>query len=659
MGTITVNSQRLFTLKPDGEEFLELDPSAWDKNRIGEYKKIELECSSDQTLALSVIYFSPALFINRFTVTPFVFGGAPTEGYVFQVDKISTMGTYPMPPIVVPPYNPDVPKNWETEITIGYGNNFTITLKYFQMQDQNSFFSTANQFQHDKLLKDRVTATTELTVTPDSIYRKAKVSDWLLAAYIYQVNPADLTDNSYVRSNFIGYKAGFYNKDAHEAAPYFTSPQWSIEVDGSAATKLSLLENSKVYFEIKSPTKPTDWFSWLIRTDTTDNTVDFISNYEASFAEIVTDVTSSVLDNKILSPSLELTLGTGTTYKGFFHVDKDLLTLGASYRFISVVYDDISEEVNSFISEEFEVIEPSFDGLGYEFVVKLRDYFNDWYGNDLDCTIEERIQSITKIYYGYLGFTSDIQTRLGLTVPNDIRRYLTKITVEIYEDVTVKERQYYDRATAYKTGSTTYSTPSGMTIDVGSDYIETTYGWRNRYESWVPNIQTVISGASLITPTGNQNWGGKILTVATKYELFYDDYVTPFTDEIVFTQQIRVKDYNTKDFLIFKPGTVTKPTDKEYYCEDESICFEAALSASTTDYKLLTTIEQSPGSIASIEENEEMTGLLAQSDSAKFINQQTHFGETVSNRAYFCVDPTKLVYNKFYKVSAISKKLTK
>lgn len=654
MGLITINSRKLFTLNPDGTELKELTYSAeWNQNRIGEYKKVVIEFSSTQDLADSIIYFNPALYIGG-GVNIFTTGNIPTEGFSYVVDPSATMGDYPMVPFVNVGYAVDLVKNWEAEIHIGYGDDFKITFKYFQDEDRSGFLSTISQYNHDKLLKDRIANPSELSVVGNSVYTNPEYTPRF---YVCQVDIIDATIKSYIQNNFSLYKAGFYNKNAHETAPYFTNPVWTLSDSGGNRPTFTLLEDTLVDFFVECPATPSTWLTWIIRTDKIDNTVDFYTNYEASFHKVLNNAGTGTLNNKIKAPSTALVLSSGITFRGTFHIDKTLLTEGAKYRFISIVYNVENDNVNSFISDEYEVALPSFDGQGYTFVSKIRDYFNDWYGNKLTCTIEERLQSITNVNYSYFGFSDDILNRLGLVVPNDIRRYLTKITVEIYDQPSAQLRQYYDRVTAYKTGPTSYSIPTNMGLNFTTDNLEVKYLFRNRYEADVDNIESTFNGL-IILPTTTQNWGGKTLKIKTTLELYYDDYVIPFTDALEFIQEIIVKDYVTTGLFVYNDGTQVKPAATDYYCSDEAICFDAYLSSGAyAGFRLLTTIEKETGNIGTIEENEELSGVLPQLSSPKILTQEVSFGDTSPNRANFCLQPTEMIFDVFYKVCAIAKKL--
>ena len=655
MGTISVISQKLFTLKPDGTELKELNyEKEWGKNRIGEYKKFEIEYSSTQPLEDSIIYFAPALFIDYSSLSPFAFGGIPTEAYIYVVDSAATMGTYTMSPVVNPPYSSNLPKNWEVSIEIGYGNNFTIIMKFYHLQDYKAYFGTANQYNNVKLLTDSVDYSGLLTVTGNSVYNTGKYG---IKTYVYQVDPADTSVFSKRESDFQNYAAGFYEKNETETAPYFTNPLWIISDSTGVLTEISKNENTKIDFYIDSASVPTDFYLWVIKTNDNNSSVDFKDNYEASFAEIIDSGGSSTINNKIKQPSQALALISGTTYMASAYLDKSQLEVGDKYRFIGVVYDTTGFHVNSFISDEYEISVPYFDGIGYDFEAKFRDYFHDYYGNKLTCCIEERIESRVNFLYEYNAFKQDVLNRLGITLSdNDIRRYLTSIKVEIYEDASAQLRHYLDRVTAIKTGPTSYSVPPGMTLNFGSNNLEVVYAWRNRYESGISNIESLFNGVSTIPGYSNQYWGGRNLKVKTTFSLYYDDYGIPFTDEIVIIQEFSVTDYRNT-VKIYEEGKDKELTDTDYYCADDSNCFKAGFTTGgATDYRLFLNVEKDPGTISGIEENDELPGVLTQLSSNKILSQETTFGQTTLNRANFCIDGPEFVQDIFYKLTAIAKK---
>lgn len=655
MSIFTLNyiSSDVFTLNPDGTVYKNLiGATQLHKNRIGEFKKVVLEYgthSGYDSIAGLTLYFVPALFISTSAHSPFSSSPPTSNYYVFDIDNSATPGTYDMDLVPSIGYNLDLIKNDSVQLEIIDSYNFKIHITFYQIYDLNSYLNPSIESNQNKLLKDLVTNPV-LTVSGNSIYTNDKIKPRF---YTILQNQDDPLTKGVVTAVVDSYRGGFYGKNELETSPYFTIPQWFL--NNGADTLLSLVDNTKVDFWITSPVVVAKVDIWMIRTDTSDNSVDMRTNYEASFLTITTDGSTNQLDNKIYAPSQAPTFG-GGVYKTFFHVDKTKIVAGGKYRFIGIVYyDGGSYEVNSFISDEYSVSAPSFTGINYTLTANIKDFAHQFDGNDLICVIEERLKCTASFNYSGNAFADDIFNRLGLTVPNDPRRYLTKITIQVYEDIATT-RHYFDRIIISKQDPINYTSNPEITKVVFADSFDIQYDFRVRYESNVPNIETVVSGVVLITPTANQNWAGRDLRISIDYEFFYDDYSTPFTDIVKFIQKIHPKDYdNTLQILNSNDSTIT---ESQFICSPLEKCYKAKLDiVAGDDYNLITNGELAPGSISIIEENEEWTGILPQLDSNKFTNQEDEFGSTDTKVAKFCLDSSNFSLNSSNKITAIAKKM--
>ena len=114
MGTFTISAggKTLHSLYPDKTEIKELTGSNYSKNRIGEFKKIEftIDVGGGNNLNGKMIFICPALFFNP-NLRFFTAGQIPDEGFSYQNDASSTVGTYQMGLNVNVPYNSDLIKN--------------------------------------------------------------------------------------------------------------------------------------------------------------------------------------------------------------------------------------------------------------------------------------------------------------------------------------------------------------------------------------------------------------------------------------------------------------------------------------------------------------------------------------------------------------------
>lgn len=654
---------KLFTIKPDGTEAFELPNTHWDRNRIGEYKKLKLYFNtapySPQSIAGLTIYFTPALFLQTGAGNTFA-GGKPTEYWSFTVDAGATPGTYLMVrnPLIVTPI--ELTNNYEVEIVISDTDDFQIHIKYFQLYDLNSFINSNLEQNRFKLLKDRAANASTLTVSGNSVYNNAA---YTAQFYVYIQDDSNTLVNSNLQFQVNNYEAGFYAKNSHETAPYFTNETFSLSDGTNPVSTLMLGQDTQLEFTFDSLGFPDTVFLWLIRVDTNDNTVDFIQNYDASFIDCLTTVGTATIDNKFKSPSTGVTLVGGTTYKVNVWIDNTLLNFNETYRIIAIPYytATLTEfNVNSFISDEYVVSQlPNFQGDGLTFTGSITDYLNEYFGNDLICIIEERLKSKLDVSYYYNGFAGDIFNRLGLTIANDIRRYLINVKVEVFETIGTTT-QLFDTLTASKIDPVTYQQPTGLTLTFNDENLVIEYDFRVRYESWVTNLQTSISGVPLANPNDNQNWANRDLTIRFTLELFYDDYAVPFSDFITFDQVIHPKDYEPDVIEIMNEDN-SAINDDTYYCLDEDSCLKAELTLPYDDeenYKLITTVEKSPGSITTIEEHETFTGELTQETTTKIISQEENYSETETNFGKFCLDNSEFFVNEVYKISAIAKKLT-
>jgi hypothetical protein len=654
---IIANTDRhLYSLNPNGTTLKELTGSNWKKNRIGENKKMTMTFESAASIDGYQIVFNPAMFLNPSAPSPFIAGQIPSEAYFYQNDASSTPGTYTMFLQTIIPYSQGVLKNFDVTIEIVSNSVFTITMTYFQIYDLQSYLNSSLENNRSKLLKDTASNVNDLVVTGSNIYSQTNLCP---IQYLLVIDPTDPATFGTLTINFSGYQAGFYSKDEANLPSFFTNPVFTLyDTTPAVQTELSIAYNSKIKFTIDSGGSTIDKvLFWLIRTDTNDNSIDFYDNYDASFAEILTSG-SGTIDNKLIAPSQEITLVSGNTFDAFAHVDKSLLNVGEKYRFIAIVYLDEygSFNVNSFISDEYVVGVPTFTGGGYTFDAKLSDYMNEYTGNDLTCVVEERMKSTTEFGYNYTAFQSDMLNRLGLVLPdNDIRRYLTTITATIYEEIG-NTIQILKRDIATKTNPTTYSTPSDMTLNFADDTLVVDWNWRNRYEDNIANIQTIVNGVPLTTPTSTQDWGGRNLKISIEFTLFYDDYVAPFSDTIQIFQAISVKDYNFVDLEILNADDTAIPSN--YISGTDPALASNLYLANPEEYKLITTGEVSTGTIGSIEENETFIDLLPQLTSLLFNNQESDYSQTIATKGLFSLSSSVFLLNLQYKISALAKRDT-
>lgn len=657
--TLTLTDRKLDTILPNGtsyKNFADIDiPTS--KNRIAEKKKLTLEFSSDTDLSGINFFINPGMFLP--------------VGYVNTITGAgSFFWSYPLPnPIANGLYTCvyqgtgfSEGKNTLVQINVTSNTTFEIHIYFYQIYDIQSYLNPPLALESEALLRDKITSGSQLNVSGSSVYSDINVDG---RAYIYCQDSADASNKGWIEVTYNSYKAGFYAQNTHQAAPYFTTPVWALT--GTVNGKINIGSTTNVSFQITSPSTVTKVLMWLIRTDQHfPFGVDFLNYYEADFQDIILGGPSG---GKISGPYTSPTLLGGGVYEVTFKVIPGQIVAGAKYRFIAVVYEKvgITYEVNSFISDEYLVNTAApYNGVGLSFIGKLHDYNREFLGNQLTCVIEERMRSKLQINYLANAWKNSILSRLGLVVSNDIRRYLVQVTFQIYEqylDINLGQiRNIFDERIAYKINATTYTTDANDSATpfllFGVDNATFAAEWRNRYEQ-IDCLRTEINGIVNSTKLANQYWGGTAKLIDWQLKFVYDDYVEPFSDTIIFTQAIGVKDYEGDVGGILKiEAQDPAKEDKPFWCPGEEFCLQADLTIGTpSDYNLITNIEVAPGSINTIEESEQWVGAqLPQLGTTKTINQETSFSQSTANKAKWCHQTGLLIINNTYKVSAIAKK---
>lgn len=658
------------TLLPDGTEYMTVTGL---QNSIGEKKRYTWKFSTAYNMESVNIWAKIAIYQQGvLNAAPATIKVPVDHAFTFPIGL--TPGKYPMALLVPVGVNINVNNNLQCYIDIISSTHWNLVIEFYQIYDETTYQSQGNQDNHKKLLCDIKNAPVDLVLGPAKTCYNSNISNFCISLRLEkdgQVHPEAYPDVFPYTDNgnpFTGgtWVAGFFNRNANNNPPYFTVPQFLLTRSTLPVTNFSASFKTDVDFRITSPSIVTKVLMWIIRTDKFDNTTDMVSNYEANFEDIISsNANIGAAGNKFSTPVTNITaLGAGV-YKVAFSIDGANLFNGGKYRLIAIVYDKDTGAgfVNSFISEEYVVNGlPCYDGNGFDVRAVLDDYNKQFSGNNLQCCIEERMRSKVKLDFAFNKWKDDIQARLGLTVPNDIRYYLTGVKCEILEEYTHPVLgsvvNIYDSKTSNRYGANLYSAQSGMTLNFGNNWSEFQYEWRNRFENGTLCMQTLINGANTIPQLGTQYWGGKNLTVRWTLLFFYHDYSSPFYDEVVINQKIRVKDYGEMQVAYFD-NEENEFGPLKNICNDEPVCFGGILqNPSLTDRKLITNIYPLGSSVNSLEEAEVWVGgQLPQLTTDKIVNQDEDFSVIDSETAaLFCVDGSKLLVNSQYVISALAKK---
>lgn len=685
--TLTVVEAKVMTLMPDDSVFktYTISGGSWAhaENRIGEKKRLQIEYNSDVDITGHNFYINTALFMRedgniyytgKGTVHYFCNIADATAGNVYNAVLSTTL--------TMAGFDIISNRNFTVRVLTNGTTNFKIQVDFFMIADTSDNYM---RFNHDKGIN---TLTTDANA-PGIILDATNSNIGLLPKYsVYAQDSPPLPFSPIIRSprvyiyaekpgsfplistskefKFMGFKAGFYNQNAWQTAPWFTQTGFVLKRGGNVVTDLSTNMDTDVEIYATSgdaANHVTKFVVWIMRMSQFSYYNDFYTNLDAEFQVIEL---ANVSTTKIKAPMTDPTNTSGNIWKGTFKVGP--LPLTDTYRFVGIAYsDNVGYKVNSFISPQYSVVfgvkGPEFNGEGFSVRAALDDYNRQFEGNNLECAIEERMRSKIKFEFPFNQWKNDILARLGLVVGNDIRRYLTRIDVLIYEEYTDPNfgniKNFVDFKTSNKVGTSSYSPQSGLTMLFSNSWAEFIYEWRNRFESNIPCVATAVNGISVNPVLGNQYWGGKTLKIKWTWTFTYDNYTIPFSENIEATQQIRVKDYGEMA-VKYVDEDESDYGDVEYVCnDDQEVCFAGVLqNPSLPDRKLIANIYPTGSTVNNVEESENWVGnQLPQLGTNKIPITSEDYQELYSETAArFCIDVTKLVVNSQYTISAMAKK---
>lgn len=669
---LSITGTDFITVLPDGTEY-KTTSSIPHMNSIGEKKRVKWKFSSSYGNLEGVnVYVQIGLFQQGIVNSP-----SPKVPVNYQVTFPVglTAGDYPMALMLPSGANANLNFNASVTLRIVTSSTFQIVVDFFQIYDEMQYQNVAFQDNHNKLLLDQKQSTSELTIGSTHNCYNSSSSQFAITmklekpGVIHSPDTYLYTDNALASMGTGIWEAGFYNRNAQDAPPYFNTPIWEFTRSSVAVTNLSGAIDTDVLFKITAPTSVSKVLFWAIRTDKFDNTNTMFGNYEANLEEIVnTNANIGATGMILTTPVNNITsLGAGVFSVGCSLKGSNLVSNG-KYRLIAVVYYKSGGDfyVNSFISDELVVdANPCFDGAGFNLIGSLSDYDREFTGGDLECVIEERIKSKISFDFTSDKWKDDISARLGLTTTNDFRRYLTKVKFDIYDEDNVAGlgvvRNYYISETANKYGINSYTTVSGMTLDFTTvDRPVFSFDWRNRFENNIDCLLTTIDNVPVTPVQAKQYWGGKTLKVRWQLFFYYDDYATPFEDIIEMFQQIRVLDYGNMKVLHDNVDGVRSSWDEtSNCCQGDEFCMGGVLdnSLDAIARRLIVNICPNLASVNTLEEAESWVGdELPQMTTTSITNEDIDYTTIYTKKAArFCIDTSKLSVNS-YKISAMAKK---
>lgn len=566
---------KIITLKPNGtqlagfaDDYITTGFLLNTKGSIGEVKQAQIEIELDyytgQTWENKDIFIDPALFVLNFQTHPS--SGQPTPGWKFSIPVGLPSGTYPM--IWYGCVGTDNQnKNYacslvyDTETT-----NIIIKHTFYTTYDIEDFISCAAQDNNKRLLRSKMSDPNDLDVDMTS-----SVYGTILKHYAYYIYVRDVSDNTNDKLyNYANVAFGMLNKSYQNGTAHFPDQLFEFSVAGiNSGNNLSHQLDTKVRFQIHDQfiRTPTNAFAWLIRVDNgLFGNINWLTKYDYSFAEILTNAGTSTLHNAIKAPSTNLTALGGNLWDISFHINPLEIVEGAKYRVITVIYANPADVapfnnqyVNSYCSEELTAFFiPEFDPDACNpFTVdkQIIDYRNDLATDCLVTVPEDRLKIGGVLNYAdnpYADLDTCLFERLGLHLAGlDPRYYLKKITCEIYEEYvsgTDTIKNVFDRKEINRTSPLVYSIPTGMefySLDWTLSFFFY-YSFRIRYENGIANMESYINDVIQAVPLTNQNWSNRNLIVRWDFMFEYHDYGTPFQEVFSTHYKLCVDEYENE-----------------------------------------------------------------------------------------------------------------
>ncbi len=628
-------------------------------NVLGEKKRLEFVYTSTDSIAGYNFYVNLGLFLPKLAVIPFKGRGSVYFECAMPASAL-VPGTYPCNFNTAGTiFNQETFRNYKVDIEVYDEFTFAIVAEFYMTMDQTRYldaYMTLNN--RDRFLRDKFNATEDNVVSGQSIYNGLTHDG---RVYLYAEYSGDASDFGSIETLFGAFKANFSNESPSGAEileyQFMSASSVPQELQGPCINY-----DTTVTVVLRSPAYVPSAYIAVFKKNKTNNTVDFVANYEMETAFIdPSQADQSLIKSPFIAPYLDYSFGGYNDYAMTFTLDKDALSEGDELGFILMVYDPTGELAESF----YDPSNPAATGIpyygaGFTMTGTLKDINQSWAGNDLISTIEERMRSQVIIDFPADQWKNDVFNRLGLVINNDITKYLAKVKFTIYEltvnyfpiGQVVKNILDERVLTKIKGGAPGMYGGGNIVMSFAADQMTLKADWRNRYEENVLCVRSFIQGVDYNTKETNQDWGGKQLYVEWQLEMYYNDLPVAFQDDIVYTQRLFVKDYDPALTI------TTEDPDKEddlFFCSDEKMCYIATYAAGGT-LKLVNNIEIAPGSILTIEEAESwVPSILPQLTTPKIVDQDATFGLDNPDEAKFCVEGSELIEGSVYKLTAIAK----
>ncbi len=681
----------------------------YDKMAIGELKTITYDLYYVPGLADGfMLWFNPSIF-EVFCDFASKYGGGvinapPNVAYYIEITPLLTPGA--VMTLVGAGAAANNQRNIEARFTQVDPNRFTIELDFYTTQDVENWLTNATIINHNRLLKNSKFAASELTNTTPAVYNENRK----ICSLFYLIDPNELVEDPitlileplecYLEKG-TSITGRFYNKGLYDGVSEFTNELFTFSRAGNPVTDLSTVTATDVSFKVDGNLSALQsCIIWLIDTSTSDNSIDFINNYDTSRAEIPTVPGVSILSNHLESPSTALTLIAGTTHETTFKAGTTI-NFGSTYIFIAVVYSTTSEIVNSFISDELSVINiPDTDCCPLNYIPEFKDYNQRYNARCFSPTMQERIQACIAVNAGNVASPAPFVDCIQSYDPSLLVDKITDNWIELW--VTAVRLKVYRKVEDYPTvGQTTFfyfeqhesikaaGFPGGFNnlndmvaaYTIGTGDLRACFETRVRYEDNLqpsavfvanntnPYIRTSAGASASVYAAANNitfDWAEQDVIFEWEIEMDLSSlFPSPYFISQFYEQVVHARDYEQGDVSdclealeCFEPEADNPdiPSTVEIiapFCpKDYPFIYIKVTNTCPGDYNLIAFIDMVTYGIANLQEEDAYASTQGLTQlSSGFVNCDEIF---IGNIAYIRVG-TSILNPGVYKICALSK----
>lgn len=498
-------------------------------------------------------------------------------------------------------------KNFEARFTLVSATEFKIEFDFYMVEDFEDWLTGTTRNNNDRLLKNSKFAYSQLTNTTPAVYNE----DRKLCSLTYVKDPntlvpnpnggADIPKEAFLEGA-IPITSRFYNKGLYNGVSEFTNPVFSLKRAGTPVADFSSVQDTFVEFFIDSAGCTINHaIAWLIDVDASNNSLTFVDNYDSSRAEILTVPGAGTIANHLKSPSVQIALDSGSTYKTSFYVGNSV-DVNSTYRLIMVCYCG-SEVVNSFISEEIGVkTTPDAFCCPLNYTPYFKDYQRQFDTRCFSPTMQERISVCLEVNAGvgdsnseFLSCLSDYTDVSGF-IKNWAVDYLKAVRLKVYRKVvgypTASKTTFFyfgQYESIYTSGypGNFNNISAGLTVSENSGEVTACFDTRVRYEENLlpiavftanntnPYIRTSAGASSTIYSTVNGvtfDWAEQDIIFEWEIELDLTPiFSAPFIVSQFYEQYLYPRDYEGETYDCLSSVEFYAPDTKDERIPGEQI----------------------------------------------------------------------------------------